>query len=156
MWYVLLKYVVYKVIISLIYTKLQALSSIKKSRFFVTSQLNQIIFQQTKIIQKTMSKTVDIQIEKSQNLIQGLRKHVKENGEKDFTETEIKALEESLKKLEAANDEVTRLREELSPKVKHMNEVFDAVKGVHKDLKTKLKGFYPQERWVEYGIPDKR
>ena len=103
-----------------------------------------------------MSKTVDIQIEKSQNLIQGLRRHVKENGEKDFTETEIKALEESLKKLEAANDEVTRLREELSPKVKHMNEVFDAVKGVHKDLKTKLKGFYPQERWAEYGIPDKR
>lgn len=103
-----------------------------------------------------MSKTVDIQIEKSQILIQGLRKHVKENGEKDFNETEIKALEESLKKLESANDEVTRLREELSPKVKHMNEVFDAVKGVHKDLKTKLKGFYTQERWAEYGIPDKR
>ena len=103
-----------------------------------------------------MSKTVDIQIEKSQNLIQGLRKHVKENGEKDFTVTEIASLEESLKQLQAANEEVTRLREELSPKVKHMNEVFDAVKGVHKDLKTKLKGLYPQEQWAEYGIPDKR
>jgi len=135
---------------------LQALSSIKKSRFFVTSQQNQTDLLQTKIIQKTMSKTVDIQIEKSQNLIQGLRKHVKENGEKDFTVTEINALEESLKKLESANDEVTRLREELTPKVKRMNEVFDAVKGVHKDLKTKLKGLYPQERWADYGIPDKR
>lgn len=103
-----------------------------------------------------MSKTVDIQIEKSQNLIQGLRKHVKENGEKDFNETVIASLEESLKQLQAVNEEVTRLREELSPKVKHMNEVFDAVKGVHKDLKTKLKSFYPQERWAEYGIPDKR
>ena len=50
MWYVLLKYVVYKVIISLIYTKLQALSSIKKSRFFVTSQQNQIDVQQLKNI----------------------------------------------------------------------------------------------------------
>jgi len=46
-----------------------------------------------------MSKTVDIQIEKSQNLIQGLRKHVKENGEKDFNEMVIASLEESLKQL---------------------------------------------------------
>ena len=132
MWYVLLKYVVYKVIISLIYTKLHTLPSIKKSRFFVTSQQNQTDLQQTKIIQKTMSKTVDIQIEKSQNLIQGLRKHVKENGEKDFNETVIASLEESLKQLQAANEEVTRLREELSPKVKHMNEVFDAIRASHK------------------------
>ena len=103
-----------------------------------------------------MSKTVEIQIEKSQNLIQGLRKHVSEHGENDFTETAIASLEESLKQLEAANEEVTRLREELSPKVKHMNEVFDAVKGAHKDLKQKLKGLYPPEQWAEYGVPDKR
>lgn len=103
-----------------------------------------------------MSKTVDIQIEKSQNLIQGLRKHVKENGEKDFTETVIASLEDALKRLQAANEEVTRLREELSPKVKHMNVMFDAVKGSHIELKQKLKSFYPQERWADYGIPDKR
>lgn len=103
-----------------------------------------------------MSKTVDIQIEKSHNLIQGLRKHVKENGEKDFTETVIASLEDALKQLQAANEEVTRLREELSPKVKHMNEVFDAIRASHKELKQKLKSFYPQERWAEYGIPDKR
>lgn len=103
-----------------------------------------------------MSKTVEIQIEKSQNLIQGLRKHVKENGGNDFNEAEINALEASLKQLEAANDEVTHLREELAPKVKHMNEIFDAIKVDHKDLKQRLKGFYPPERWADYGIPDKR
>ena len=103
-----------------------------------------------------MSKTVEIQIEKSQNLIQGLRKHVKENGGSDFSEAEINALEASLKQLQAANDEVTRLREELAPKVKHMNEIFDAIKADHKELKQRLKGFYPQEKWAEYGIPDKR
>ena len=103
-----------------------------------------------------MSKTVEIQIEKSQNLIDGLRKHVKEHGENDFTEASITALEESLKQLEAANEEVTRLREELAPKVKRMNEIFDAVKGVHKDLKQKLKGLYPPEQWANYGISDKR
>ena len=103
-----------------------------------------------------MSKTVEIQIEKSRNLIQGLRKHVKEHGENDFTEASISALEESLKQLEAANEEVTRLRDELAPKVKHMNEVFNSVKGVHKDLKQKLKGLYPPEQWADYGVPDKR
>ena len=103
-----------------------------------------------------MSKTVEIQIEKSQNLIQGLRKHVKENGGNDFNESEISALQESLQQLQAANDEVTRLREELAPKVKHMNEIFDAIKVSHKDLKQRLKGLYPQERWADYGIPDKR
>ena len=103
-----------------------------------------------------MSKTVEIQIEKSQNLIQGLRKHVKENGGKDFTNVEIDHLEEALKQLQEANDEVTRLREELAPKVKHMNQIFDGIKGNHQELKQRLKGFYPQEKWAEYGIPDKR
>lgn len=103
-----------------------------------------------------MSKTVEIQIEKSLNLIQGLRKHVKEHGENEFTEAAIASLEETLGKLQAANDEVTRLREELAPKVKHMNEVFDAVKGGHQGLKQKLKSLYPQEKWADYGIPDKR
>ena len=50
-----------------------------------------------------MSKTVEIQIEKSRGLVEGLRRHVKEMGKK----------------------------------------------------KT-LKGYYPQERWMDYGVPDKR
>ena len=45
---------------------------------------------------------------------------------------------------------------ELSPKVKHMNEVMDGVKASYIEKKRTLKGYYPQERWAEYGIPDKR
>jgi len=37
-----------------------------------------------------------------------------------------------------------------------MNEVFEAVKGSHIELKQKLKSLYPQKRWADYGIPDKR
>ena len=65
-------------------------------------------------------------------------------------------MEQALKELEAANAEVDRLREELSPKVKHMNEVLARVKATYADKKKTLKGFYPQERWADYGIPDKR
>ena len=65
-------------------------------------------------------------------------------------------MEKALRQLEAANAEVDRLREELSPKVKHMNEVLATVKAAYADTKKTLKGFYPQERWNDYGIPDKR
>ena len=102
-----------------------------------------------------MSKTVEIQIEKSRRLVEGLRKHLAGIGG-GVTNAEIVSMEECVKELEAANAEVDRLREELAPKVKHMNEVLARVKGAYADKKKTLKGYYPQERWADYGIPDKR
>lgn len=102
-----------------------------------------------------MSKTVELQIEKSRHLVGGLRKHLKGIGG-GVTNDEIGQMEQALKELEAANAEVDRLREELSPKVKHMNEVLARVKATYADKKKTLKGYYPQERWADYGIPDKR
>ncbi len=103
-----------------------------------------------------MSKTVELQIEKGRNLIEGLRKHVREMGERGFSNSEIDKMEQSLNQLTAANEEVDRLREELQPKVKHMNEILTAVKTAYTESKKTLKGYYPQERWADYGIPDKR
>ncbi len=103
-----------------------------------------------------MSKTTDTQIEKSRSLIAGLRKHVSIKGEADFSEKEIAAMESTLLQLQEASAEVTRLRDELTPKVKRMNEMLDAVKTAYNVQKKKLKGFYPQEQWLDYGIPDKR
>ena len=54
------------------------------------------------------------------------------------------------------NAEVDRLREELSPKVKQMNDILTAVKTAYGENKKTLKGYYPQERWADYGISDKR
>ena len=103
-----------------------------------------------------MSKTVEIQIEKSRNLVEGLRRHVKEMGEHGVTNDEINAMEQAVKQLEAANAEVDRLREELKPKVKVMNDVMNRVKEAYTEKKKTLKGYYPQERWMDYGVPDKR
>ena len=102
-----------------------------------------------------MSKTVELQIEKSRHLVEGLRKHLSGIGG-GVTNEEIGQMEQSLKELETANAEVDRLREELTPKVKHMNEVLARVKEAYADKKKTLKGYYPQERWADYGIPDKR
>ena len=55
-----------------------------------------------------------------------------------------------------ATPEVDRLREELTPKVKKMNDLMTLVKASYAESKKTLKGYYPQERWPDYGIPDKR
>ena len=102
-----------------------------------------------------MSKTVELQIEKSRHLIEGLRKHISGMGG-GVTSDEITSMEQSLKELESANAEIDRLREKLTPKVKHMNEVLARVKKAYAERKKTLKGYYPQERWADYGIPDKR
>lgn len=103
-----------------------------------------------------MSKTIEIQIEKSRNLIEGLRRHVKEMGEKGIANSEIDEMEKRLAQLVDANAAVDRLREELSPKVKLMNEILASVKNTYAESKKTLKGYYPQERWADYGVPDKR
>ena len=102
-----------------------------------------------------MSKTVELQVEKTRDLIEGLRKHL--NGKGDgVTQEEITSLEQGLEELAHASSEVERLREELNPKVKHMNDVLAQVKRVFAEKKKILKGFYPQESWGKYGIHDKR
>lgn len=102
-----------------------------------------------------MSKTTEIQIEKSSNLIAGLRKHLNTKGE-GITGSEIDNMEKAVNDLRAANEEVDRLRNELAPKVKHMNDVLAIVKTAYTTQKKKLKDCYPQEKWADYGIPDKR
>ena len=72
------------------------------------------------------------------------------------TPSEIDEMEAKLKELDAINQECDRLRAELAPKVKEMNRVLDEVKSVYANEKKTLKGYYPQEKWIEYGIPDKR
>ncbi len=57
-----------------------------------------------------MSKTVEIQIEKSRILVEGLRRHVKEMGERGVTNDEINAMEHAVKELEAVNTEVDSIR----------------------------------------------
>ncbi len=103
-----------------------------------------------------MSKTVELQIEKGQNLVEGLRKHVKEMGERGISNAEIDQMEQLLKELVTANEEIDRLRAELQPKVKHINEVLTTFKTTYVQAKRTLKGYYPQERWADFGVPDKR
>lgn len=37
-----------------------------------------------------------------------------------------------------------------------MNDLMTSVKTTYGEAKKTLKGYYPQERWADYGVPDKR
>lgn len=103
-----------------------------------------------------MSKTVEVQIEKSRNLINGLKKHLKESGDRSITIKELDATESSLKELKNLSNEIDRLRERLNPLVKEVNRRLTEVKKVYAEQKKIIKGRYQMERWADYGVPDKK
>ena len=102
-----------------------------------------------------MTKTVEIQIEKSRGLINGLRKHLNETGS-GVSLQELDSMEHAIDALVSACEECERLRAELAPKVKHMNELFSNVKADYANHKVIIRNNYPPERWMSYGVPDKR
>lgn len=103
-----------------------------------------------------MTKTIEIQLEKSRTFVKGMRRHISEMGECGVTNEEIAKFENDLVTLEQQSAEVDKIRAELSEKVKRMNETFLTVKETYSEAKKVIKGYYPQERWIDYGIPDKR
>lgn len=103
-----------------------------------------------------MSKTVDLQIEKSEVLIQALRKRLNEVAAHGFTAEMLDKMAKQLEELRRENKKCEDLRAELSKQVKASNEKLQEVKDIFKEKKDIIKGFYPQERWADYGVMDKR
>lgn len=103
-----------------------------------------------------MTKTIEIQLEKSRKLIQGMKRHISEMGESGVTNEVVAKFENDLAILEQQSAEVDKLREELNVKVRRMNETFATIKETHSETKKVIKGYHPQERWIDYGVPDKR
>ncbi len=102
-----------------------------------------------------MAKTVDLLVEKSTSLVEGLNKHLI-NGGHGVTTDEIHQLQADIQALKAASAECDRLRAELAPKVQHMNQIMTQVKVVYAEKKRMLKLNYPQAQWANYGVPDKK
>lgn len=103
-----------------------------------------------------MTKTITTQIEKSRMLVKGMKRHISEMGECGVTNEGVAKFENDLVTLEQQSSEVDQIREELSVKVRRMNETFTAVKETYSETKKVIKGYHPQERWIDYGVPDKR
>lgn len=103
-----------------------------------------------------MSKTIDLQIEKSRVLIEGLSRNIEALRDKGIASDALENMSADLDRLKASNDECDRIREELSLKVKAMNEILAQVKDAFAEKKRIIKTNYPQEQWINYGVQDKR
>ena len=103
-----------------------------------------------------MSKTIDLQVEKSRLLIDGIRKNLSELADKGFSGAELDEMAAELEQLKAANAECDAVREQLSAKVKRCNDIMNSVKEKFAEKKKIIKGYYPQEEWLKYGVQDKR
>jgi len=103
-----------------------------------------------------MSKTIETQIEKSRILIEELRNNVSALVDKGITASELAQMSASLDKLREANRECDGLRATLSQKVHDMNNILLSVKEAFVEKKRVIKGCYPQEEWICYGVLDKR
>lgn len=100
-----------------------------------------------------MSKTIEQQIVKSRMLITSFRRNINVLG---VTEAELNAMDVELRKLVEINAECDKLREELSVKVKNMNSILNVVKDSFFNYKKIIKQNYSQERWIDFGVADKR
>lgn len=103
-----------------------------------------------------MSKTIELQIEKSLILIEGLNNNIAELGSKGINAGTLTAMSNDLATLKEMNNECDALREELTAKVKRMNEVLCHVKEAFAHHKRIIKSNYPQECWINFGVQDKR
>ena len=103
-----------------------------------------------------MSKTIELQIEKSRVLIEGLGKNIEALRAKGISEDGLQSMTQELEQLRVANEECDRVREELSQKVKHMNAILTSVKEAFAEKKRIIKTSYPQELWIKYGVQHKR
>lgn len=103
-----------------------------------------------------MSKTIETQVEKSRMLIDGFRKNIGELAAKGVTAEKLNKMEADLKRLEDAGKNVEEIRGTLSAATKQMNAILDEVKNDFQSEKKIIKADYPQEKWIKYGVADKR
>lgn len=103
-----------------------------------------------------MSKTIDLQIEKCRTLIHGLSNNIDELSNKGINSGTLDAMTRNLDRLADANRECDELRATLSAKVKAMNAILAEVKDAYADNKRMIKTNYPQDKWLKYGVVDKR
>lgn len=103
-----------------------------------------------------MTKTIDIQVEKSTRLMEALKRHISEVQDKGVSLAGLDKMAEQLKLLEESAKAAEELRAKLSAQVKHTNDILAGCKKAYVETKSIVRDNYPQEKWINYGVMDKR
>lgn len=103
-----------------------------------------------------MSQTVINEIEKAKILAKGLRSKISEVKNLNITDETIKLLETTSQTLHDKNKETELLHEELRKKIAENNTLLADLKQQMLELRKNIKGHYPIEKWILFGVQDKR
>ncbi len=103
-----------------------------------------------------MSKTIDLQIEKSTRLIEALKAHIGEFESKGISMAELDDMSANLARLSESSKAADELRAKLSAQVKTTNNILARCKEAYLAAKAVVRNNYPQEQWINYGVTDKR
>lgn len=103
-----------------------------------------------------MSKTTDQQIEKSKTLVNALKQRFSEVSSKGVRMKDLDDLLCQLEKLQTSSKQTEELRKQLSAQVHTTNVILAQIKKQHKDIKEIIRVNYPQEKWINFGVLDRR
>ncbi|MBQ8520962.1 MAG: hypothetical protein IJ456_06245 [Bacteroides sp.] len=103
-----------------------------------------------------MSKVYSEQVQKAQMLAAGLRKNYEQVKSRGISSEQIAKLEEDAKKAARMNEEVEALRAEVSTKAARANKKLTEMKNNMQDAKQIIKRCFDQEKWIDFGVMDKR
>lgn len=103
-----------------------------------------------------MSKTFDLNVEKAQVLVAGIKKNYAELEKLGIQWENLSELEKNSTKAIEMITEVEQLRETVSQKLLAANAKLEEVKSGYSSLRQIIKLNYPQEQWSRLGLMDKR
>lgn len=103
-----------------------------------------------------MSKTYLDQMDKAKMLVGGLRKNYEQVKNLGIHSEDLATLEKNIAEGEKLNEEVERLRAEISGVLAQAHQKLSEVKETTVLLKRIVKQNYDMSRWMDFGVPDKR
>lgn len=103
-----------------------------------------------------MSKVYLENVQKARMLVAGMRKNSEWLKELGIAPEQIDRLEKDAEEAAVYNGEVEKLREEVSGKVACANKKMAEIKDNMVAIKTLVKRRFEQEKWINFGIADKR
>ncbi len=103
-----------------------------------------------------MSKVYLEKVQKAHMLVAGMRKNYELIKDLGITSEQIDLLERNASEAAVYNEELEKLREEVSAKVSCANKKMDEIKEIVTMAKKLIKRKFDQTEWRNFGIADKR
>lgn len=103
-----------------------------------------------------MSKVYLSELSRVHNLLEGLRRNVNLVSDKGLDNKFIDQMEHDSEVAKGYNAENEKLRMEIKEKTIRANRQLFTIKNQVKEAKKIIKHNFPQEKWIDFGIADKR